>query len=97
LAKTLIISFQYNIESVYLFYSNPVLSGVYNLSTSTTCFGQWFFTICTHAHRLYAKRDLVPLTYTNTNNCSVLYHIYRASPINCIQPDDGHSSNGRNM
>ena len=25
LAKSLIISFQYNIESVYFFYSNPVL------------------------------------------------------------------------
>ena len=36
-------------------------------------------------------------TYTNTNNCSVLYHIYTASLINCIQPDDGHSSTGRNM
>ena len=33
-------------------------------------------------------------TYTNTNNCSVLYHIYIASLINCIQPDDGHSSIG---
>jgi len=30
------------------------------------------------------KLDLVPLTYTNTNNCSVLYHIYIASLINCI-------------
>jgi hypothetical protein len=29
LAKSLIISFQYNIESVYIFYSNPVL--YYNL------------------------------------------------------------------
>jgi len=38
-----------------------------------------------------------PLTYTNTNNCSVLYHIYIVSLINCIQPDDGHSSNDRNM
>jgi len=27
----------------------------------------------------------------------VLYHIYIASMINCIQPDDGHSSIGRNM
>ena len=32
-----------------------------------------------------------------SNNCSVLYHIYIASLINCIQPDDGHSSIGRNM
>jgi len=30
-------------------------------------------------------------------NCSVLYHIYIASLINCIQPDDSHSSNGRNI
>jgi hypothetical protein len=35
-------------------------------------------------------------TYTNTNNCSVLCHIYIASLTNCIQPDDGHSSIGRN-
>ena len=26
-----------------------------------------------------------------------IYHIYIASLINCIQPDDGHSSIGRNM
>jgi len=33
----------------------------------------------------------------NTNNCSVLYLIYIASLINYIQPDDGHSNNGRNI
>jgi len=27
----------------------------------------------------------------------VLYHIYTASLISCIQPDDGHSNIGRNM
>jgi len=27
----------------------------------------------------------------------VLYRIYIASLTNCIQPDDGHSSIGRNM
>ena len=27
----------------------------------------------------------------------MLHHIYIASLINCMQPDDGHSSNGRNM
>ena len=50
----------------------------------------WFFTICTHAHRLHVKGDLVP-------PCLHLYHIYIAPLINCIQPDDGHSSNGRNI
>jgi hypothetical protein len=40
-----------------------------------------FFTICTNAHRLCVKRDLVPLTYTNTNGCFVLYHFYIASLI----------------
>jgi len=38
-----------------------------------------------------------PLTYTNTNNYSVLYHIYIASLIKFIQPDDVHSSIDRNI
>jgi len=37
------------------------------------------------------------MCHTNTNNCSALYHIYIASVIDCIQPDDGHSSNGKIM
>ena len=83
-----------------------ILPGVYNLSTSTTCFGQC---CCGHhqvgynlSEKLY-RYDITqneisfPITYTNTNNCSVLYHIYIASLINCIQPDGSHSSIGRNM
>ena len=34
MAKSLIISFQYNIESVYFFYSNPVHLSIYGLFTS---------------------------------------------------------------
>jgi len=55
-----------------------------------------FFTICTHTPTNFVYTRY-PLNYTNTHNCSVLYHIYIASLINCIQPDNGHSSNGRNM
>ena len=42
------------------------------------------------------KYSQLPFTYTNTNDCYVLY-IYITFLINCIQPDDGHSSIGRNM
>ena len=38
-----------------------------------------------------------PLTYTNTNDCSVFYRICIAPLINCNQSDDGHKSIGRNM
>ena len=35
MAKSLIISFQYNIESVYFFYSNPVFSHSFAVSSSS--------------------------------------------------------------
>jgi len=41
------------------------------------------------------KRDLVPLPTLIL--IMVLCYIYIASLMNCIQPDDGHSSNGLNM
>jgi len=51
-----------------------------------------------HTPTDFVKNEIAfPLTYTSTNNCSVLHHIYIASLINCIQPDDGHSRIGRNM
>jgi len=54
-----------------------------------------FFSLLSPAQ--YWVRSTNPRTYTNTNNCFVLYRIYIASQINCIQPDDGHRSTGRNM
>jgi len=54
---------------------------------------KWFVTTCTHAHQLCVNEISSPYT----NNCSVLYHIYIAFVINCIQPDDGHNNIGRNM
>ena len=54
------------------------------------------FTICTLAHRNCVNEISSP-NYTITNDYSVLYHIYIASVINFIQPDDGYISIGRNM
>ena len=48
--------------------------------------------VCRHT-----PTDFVSLTYINTNNYSVLCHIYIASLINSIQPDDDHSSIARNI
>ena len=46
------------------------------------------------SHVLYSTSTIHTLIL---NNFSMLYHIYTPSLINCIQPDDGHSSIGRNM
>ena len=48
-------------------------------------------------HRTIINISVGNTNNTNTNNCSVLYHIYIASLINCIQPDNGHSNIDRNM
>jgi len=83
----------------YSSHNTDILSAVYNLST--TCFGQC---CCGHhqvgynlSEKLYWYDITQKINNTNNNNCFVLHHIYIASLINCIQPDDGHKSIDRNM
>ena len=63
-----------------------------------TCYTRMYGSLpSAHTPTDFVQTRSRPFTYTNTNNCSVLYHIYIAALINCIQPDDGHSSIDRNM
>jgi len=64
LAKSLIISFQYNIESVYFFYSNPVL--LHTLTFLINIFNNLCHTTLSHDYLSHVKTDIKPYNHTNT-------------------------------
>jgi len=69
------------------------------MTVTTQLYYQVYITYQLHvsANAAVAIIGLDTIYQRGYNNCSVLYHICIASLINCIQPDDGHSSIGRNM